>query len=198
MGRLACFSKSCGQNLSKSRGMTLIEMLVVLLIVGLLVSVTVLSTGLINRGDSSESGVALSVAEDLSRLFEHASQQAVAKNEVLGWSLQNDQQMVWWRWSSMSLTPVSSTQTQSAASGRVPDWMVDESVMKALDLPDNIQLHVTSDTTSDRGDGNLPAVVFFPGREYSAFEVYVRDSESARALARVWPGRDGLMNWSAL
>ena len=85
----------------QSQGLTLIEMLVVLLIMGLLVSVTALSTGLAGRSDSDD---AARTAEDLSRLFEHAAQQALARGDVLGWSLDaNDSRtMRWWRWSSAS------------------------------------------------------------------------------------------------
>lgn len=169
------------------RGMTLIEMLVVLLMMSLLVSVTVLSTGMLGRDDSSASGVALRVAEDLSRLFEQASRQAVAKNEVLGWSLQDDRQMHWWRWA-------------SPPSAQAPVWLqADGSVMTVMSLPDNIALQVNADASSDRRpEGNLPVVVFFPGREYSAFEIVVRSIESARPLARVWTERDGLFKWGVL
>ena len=66
-------------NLRLSHGLTLIEMLVVLLIMGLLVSVTALSTGLAGRTDSED---AARTAEDLSRLFEHAAQQALARGDA--------------------------------------------------------------------------------------------------------------------
>lgn len=187
-----------------SRGMTLIEMLVVLLIMGLLVSVTVLSTGVVSRGDSSVSGVALRVAEDLSRMFEHASQQAVAKNEVLGWGMQDNQQMSWWRWASAPLPAL----TQSPAMGvaRASGWQVDESAIKAFDLPDDLALqvnvinpgNVAVSAISDVQSNAAPAVVFFPGREYSAFEIYVLDGDSSRALARVWAESNGRFNWGAL
>ncbi|MDO8908587.1 MAG: GspH/FimT family pseudopilin [Pseudohongiella sp.] len=184
------------------RGFTLIEMLVVMLIMGLLVSVTVLSTGLFSRADSAASDSALAVAENLSRLFQHASQQALAKNEVLGWSVvetQDRQSMRWWRWSSAAgLQP---------GMQPAPTWVpLDDNLMAAIDMPDNVQLHAGTDTrsasvvppSSNARPINSPSVVFFPGREYSIFEIVVRDADSGQSLARVWPERDGQINWSAM
>lgn len=177
-------------NSSTTRGMTLVEILVVLVIVGLLVSVTVLSTGMLSRGNTN-SDAALAVAEDLSRLFGHASQQALANNEVLGWSLHDDQQMVWWRWASPSQSP--------ALLPQAPVWSpLDESEMNVLDVPADIVLSVNTNMPSGTQQQNQPAVVFFPGREYSVFEIVVRNNQDERAMARIWPERDGLIRWAVL
>ena len=118
-----------------SHGLTLIEMLVVLLIMGLLVSVTALSTGLAGRSDSDD---AARTAEDLSRLFEHAAQQALARGDVLGWSLDNNDSrtMRWWRWSSdtgvstvantrINTTSNTTTSTTTINSANSPGTLVD-------------------------------------------------------------------------
>lgn len=190
----------CGVNCSGNRGMTLIEMLVVLLIMGLLTSVTVLSVGMVGRTGRGDADAALTVAEDLSRLFEHASQQALATHQVLGWGLTGDQaggqQMRWWRWSSL---PPSQSPLSPAPAGQVPVWLADEETMSSeLVLPDNLLLQLNPRSLTVSQPDSVPAVVFFPGREYSAFEIYVRDTELSTALARVWSERDGSIRWAAL
>jgi prepilin-type N-terminal cleavage/methylation domain-containing protein len=189
-----------------SRGFTLIEMLVVLLIMGLLVSVTVLSTTLLSRTENAVSNKALTVAQELSRLFELASQQALIKGEVLGWSMvdtQNEHSMSWWRWSSEASVGA----VQPNALPQAANWVPLRELMPAvITLPENISLQLslenraglTMTTPSAWQESNAPAVVFYPGREYSAFEIIVRDTDTGNALARVWPGQNGHIRWGAL
>lgn len=166
-------------------GMTLIEMLVVLLIMGLLVSVTLLSTGILGRG-SSQSEIALTLAEDLSRLFEHAGQQALAGNQVLSLRIDAGQQLSWWQWGSSSLAPE-------------PQWIpVGEPKMAVLAVPGNIMLQVTPGAAPGMQSDNQPVVVFYPGREYSPFEIVLRNTDSPAGLARVWSESDGSIRWAAL
>ncbi|MDO9478564.1 MAG: prepilin-type N-terminal cleavage/methylation domain-containing protein [Pseudohongiella sp.] len=192
---------SCNPRLS--HGLTLIEMLVVLLIMGLLVSVTALSMGLTGRNDTDE---AVRTAEDLSRLFEHAAQQALVKGEVLGWSLNNNanQPMQWWRWTSDSLanntTNAVANNLTSAYWQRQP-----ESFMPTLEVPAQLILqstdlhtHVTASAPQNRQTDTGPAVVFLPGRESVPFELRVLDVQTQRSLARIWSTDQGYIAWSAL
>lgn len=160
-----------------NQGMTLVEVLVVLLIMGLLVSVTAVSTGIVggsSRGDSSEVS---SLGHDISQAFEQRRQQALAENEVLGWSLDEHQRSIWWRWQSGS-------------------WLqIDESAMKVITLPDTVEMQITSSAFSA---DQVPTVVFFPGLEMTAFEINLRSKGVERAAARVWSAADGSMQWSVL
>jgi type II secretion system protein H len=192
---------SCNPRLS--HGLTLIEMLVVLLIMGLLVSVTALSMGLTGRNDTDE---AVRTAEDLSRLFEHAAQQALVKGEVLGWSLNNNanQPMQWWRWTSDSLanntTNAVANNLTSAYWQRQP-----ESFMPMLEVPAQLMLQladlytqVPASAPQNRQTDTGPAVVFLPGRESVPFELRVLDAQTQRSLARIWSTDQGYIAWSAL
>ncbi|MDP2286073.1 MAG: prepilin-type N-terminal cleavage/methylation domain-containing protein [Pseudohongiella sp.] len=186
-----------------SHGLTLIEMLVVLLIMGLLVSVTALSMGLTGRNDKNE---AVRTAEDLSRLFEHAAQQALVQGEVLGWSLNNNANppMQWWRWTSDTLgnntINVASNNLTRAYWQRQP-----ASFMPALEVPAQLilqlaDLHaqVPASDTQNRQTDTGPALVFLPGRESVPFELRVLDAQTQQSLARIWSTDQGHIAWSAL
>jgi type II secretion system protein H len=191
------------RNLHLSHGLTLIEMLVVLLIMGLLVSVTVLSMGLSGRNDTDE---AVRTAEDLSRLFEHVAQQALVKGDVLGWSLNNNanQPMQWWRWTSDTLgnntINVASNNLAGAYWQRQP-----ESFLPRLELPAQLMLQLADFHTQTPASAPQnhqtdtgPAVVFLPGRESLAFELRVLDAQTQQSLARIWSTDQGHIAWSAL
>lgn len=189
-----------------SHGLTLIEMLVVLLIMGLLVSVTALSTGLAGRSDSEDAARA---AEDLSRLFEHAAQQALARGDVLGWSLDNNDSrtMLWWRWSSdtgsaavintaagagsMANSPVATARWQSQPHSFLP----------TVELPAQLVLQLSGQTPgaqASRQAASGPQLVFLPGLETIPFELRVLDVDTGQALARIWSEQPGRVDWGVL
>lgn len=189
-----------------SHGLTLIEMLVVLLIMGLLVSVTALSTGLAGRSDSED---AARTAEDLSRLFEHAAQQALARGDVLGWSLDNNDSrtMLWWRWSSdtgsaavintaagagsMANSPVATARWQSQPHSFLP----------TVELPAQLVLQLSGQTPgaqASRQAASGPQLVFLPGLETIPFELRVLDVDTGQALARIWSEQPGRVDWGVL
>lgn len=193
-------------NLRLSHGLTLIEMLVVLLIMGLLVSVTALSTGLAGRSDSED---AARTAEDLSRLFEHAAQQALARGDVLGWSLDNNDSrtMLWWRWSSdtgsaavintaagagsMANSPVATARWQSQPHSFLP----------TVELPAQLVLQLSGQTPgaqASRQAASGPHLVFLPGLETIPFELRVVDVDTGQALARIWSEQPGRVDWGVL
>ena len=197
-----------------SHGLTLIEMLVVLLIMGLLVSVTALSTGLAGRSDSED---AARTAEDLSRLFEHAAQQALARGDVLGWSLDADDSrtMQWWRWSSdtsvSTATNTSINTTINSASG--PGTLVDSqgaaarwqsqphSFLPSVELPAQLALQLSAINPGARPSqqpATGPQLVFLPGLETVPFELRLLDEETGQALARIWSDQPGRVDWSVL
>lgn len=186
-----------------SQGLTLIEMLVVLLIMGLLVSVTALSIGLAGRGDAED---AARTAEDLSRLFEHASQQALVRGEVLGLSLglslgtDADQPMQWWRWTSESTSGAAFNAGISTVS--TARWQAQaEAFMPVVTVPEQFKLQLTDspsavlpDPLTDSG----PHIVFMPARETSEFDVRVQDTQTGQSLARIWVSEQGSINWSVM
>lgn len=163
-----------------SRGITLIELLVVLVIMGLLVSVAVLSTGLAGGSKRSDGNDALAAAEALSVMLEHASQLALAENAVLGLRVDERGELSWLRWQSQS-------------------WLAaDESVLTGHTLPQSVAVQWQPDKASAVSDDAAPVIVFYPGRELSVFELHLRDKNTERASARVWPGPDGSIRWGAL
>ncbi len=193
-------------NLRLNHGLTLIEMLVVLLIMGLLVSVTALSTGLAGRSDSDD---AARTAEDLSRLFEHAAQQALARGDVLGWSLDADdsRSMLWWRWSSdtgsaavintaasagsMANSPVTTARWQSQLQPFLP----------TVELPAQLVLQLSGQTPGAQASQQAPSgpqLVFLPGLETVPFELRLLDVETGQALARIWSEQPGRVDWGVL
>lgn len=184
-----------------SHGMTLIEMLVVLLIMGLLVSVTALSMGLAGRSDSDE---AARTAEDLSRLFEHAARQAMVTGDVLGMSVGADSKdapaLQWWRWTSDATSRAdgnpAATQLTTAMWQQQP-----ETFMPALAVPAQFTLQLTDTQTSEqqnRLDDSRPQVVFMPGRESMPFEMRLLDARTGRSLARIINNAEGQMAWSVM
>lgn len=189
-----------------SHGLTLIEMLVVLLIMGLLVSVTALSTGLAGRSDSED---AARTAEDLSRLFEHAAQQALARGDVLGWSLDADDSrtMQWWRWSSD--TGSAAVINTAAASGSMANSPVatarwqsqSHSFLPTVELPAQLVLQLSGQTPgaqASRQAASGPQLVFLPGLETIPFELRVLDVDTGQALARIWSEQPGRVDWGVL
>lgn len=193
-------------NLRLSHGLTLIEMLVVLLIMGLLVSVTALSTGLAGRSDSED---AARTAEDLSRLFEHAGQQALARGDVLGWSLDADDSrtMLWWRWSSDTGSAV--VINTAAAAGSMANSPVatarwqsqSHSFLPTIELPAQLVLQLsgqTPDAQASRQAASGPQLVFLPGLETIPFELRVLDVDTGQALARIWSEQPGRVDWGVL
>lgn len=186
-----------------SQGLTLIEMLVVLLIMGLLVSVTALSIGLAGRGDAED---AARTAEDLSRLFEHAAQQALVRGEVLGLSLglslgtEVDQAMQWWRWTSES----TSGAAFDIGISTVPTarWQAQaEAFMPAVTVPEQFKLHLTDSPSTvqpDRLADSVPQIVFMPARETIEFDVRVQDAQTGQSLARIWVSEQGSVDWSVM
>jgi prepilin-type N-terminal cleavage/methylation domain-containing protein len=189
-----------------SHGLTLIEMLVVLLIMGLLVSVTALSTGLAGRSDSED---AARTAEDLSRLFEHAAQQALARGDVLGWSLDADDSrtMQWWRWSSDTGSAVV-INTAAAAGGMANSpvatarWQAQShSFLPTVELPARLVLQLGGQTPgaqASRQAASGPQLVFLPGLETIPFELRVLDVDTGQALARIWSEQPGRVDWGVL
>lgn len=189
-----------------SHGLTLIEMLVVLLIMGLLVSVTALSTGLAGRSDSDD---AARTAEDLSRLFEHAAQQALARGDVLGWSLDADDSrtMQWWRWSSD--TGSAAVINTAAAAGSMANSPVatarwqsqSHSFLPTVELPAQLVLQLSGQTPgaqASRQAASGPQLVFLPGLETIPFELRVLDVDTGQALARIWSEQPGRVDWGVL
>lgn len=189
-----------------SHGLTLIEMLVVLLIMGLLVSVTALSTGLAGRSDSED---AARTAEDLSRLFEHAAQQALARGDVLGWSLDADDSrtMQWWRWSSD--TGSAAVINTAAAAGSMANSPVatarwqsqSHSFLPTVELPARLVLQLGGQTPgaqASRQAASGPQLVFLPGLETIPFELRVLDVDTGQALARIWSEQPGRVDWGVL
>ena len=210
-----------------SHGLTLIEMLVVLLIMGLLVSVTALSTGLAGRSDSED---AARTAEDLSRLFEHAAQQALARGDVLGWSLDaaDSRTMRWWLWSSdtgvstvvntsinttINTTTINTTTINSAISpgngvdsqGAAARWQSQpHSFLPSVELPAQLALQLSAINPGARPSqpsqqpATGPQLVFLPGLETVPFELRLLDEETGQALARIWSDQPGRVDWSVL
>jgi prepilin-type N-terminal cleavage/methylation domain-containing protein len=198
-----------------SHGLTLIEMLVVLLIMGLLVSVTALSTGLAGRSDSED---AARTAEDLSRLFEHAAQQALARGDVLGWSLDaaDSRTMRWWLWSSdtgvstVVNTSINTTTINSAISpgngvdsqGAAARWQSQpHSFLPSVELPAQLALQLSALNPGARPSqqpATGPQLVFLPGLETVPFELRLLDEETGQALARIWSDQPGRVDWSVL
>lgn len=186
-----------------SQGLTLIEMLVVLLIMGLLVSVTALSIGLAGRGDAED---AARTAEDLSRLFEHAAQQALVRGEVLGLSLglslgtEADQAMQWWRWTSESTSGAAFNAGISTVS--TASWQAQaEAFMPVVTVPEQFKLQLTdspSAVQSDRLAASGPQIVFMPARETIEFDVRVQDAQTGQSLARIWVSDQGRVDWSVM
>lgn len=182
-----------------SHGLTLIEMLVVLLIMGLLVSVTALSMGLAGRSDADD---AARTAEDLSRLFEHAAQQALVRGEVLGLSLSADadQPVQWWRWTSETGTSAA----VNAALSTFPTamWQAQaETFMPVVKVPAQFTLQLTDSHTAvqaDRQTDNRPHVVFMPARDMAAFDLRLLDAQTGQSVARIWVTDQGSIDWSAM
>lgn len=194
----------------QSQGVTLIEILVVLLIMGLLVSVTALSTGLAGRSDSED---AARTAEDLSRLFEHAAQQALARGDVLGWSLDvNDSRtMQWWRWSSdtsvntATNTSINTTINTANSLGATARWQSQpHAFLPLVELPAQLALQLSAVNPDARPSqpSRLPAtgpqLVFLPGLETVPFELRLLDVETGQSLARIWSDQPGRVDWSVL
>ena len=211
-------------NLRLSHGLTLIEMLVVLLIMGLLVSVTALSTGLAGRTDSED---AARTAEDLSRLFEHAAQQALARGDVLGWSLDADDSrtMRWWRWSSdtgvstvvnasinttINTTTINTSTINSAISpgnsvdsqGAAARWQSQpQPFLPTVELPAQLALQLSGQNPGAQASqqpATGPQLVFLPGLETVPFELRLLDVETGQALARIWSDQPGRVDWGVL
>jgi len=184
-----------------SQGLTLIEMLVVLLIMGLLVSVTALSIGLAGRGDAED---AARTAEDLSRLFEHAAQQALVRGEVLGLSLslgtEADQPMQWWRWTSESTSGAAVNAGISTVS--TARWQAQaEAFMPVVTVPEQFKLQLTDAQTTvqpGRSTDAGPQIVFMPARESIEFDVRVQHAQTGQSLARIWVSDQGSINWSEM
>jgi prepilin-type N-terminal cleavage/methylation domain-containing protein len=186
-----------------SQGLTLIEMLVVLLIMGLLVSVTALSIGLAGRGDAED---AARTAEDLSRLFEHAAQQALVRGEVLGLSLglslgtEADQPMQWWRWTSESTSGAAFNAGISTVS--TARWQAQaEAFMPVVTVPEQFKLQLTDSPSAvqpDRLTDSGPQIVFMPARESIEFDVRIQHAQTGQSLARIWVSEQGSVDWSVM
>jgi type II secretion system protein H len=194
----------------QSQGLTLIEMLVVLLIMGLLVSVTALSTGLAGRSDSED---AARTAEDLSRLFEHAAQQALARGDVLGWSLDADDSrtMQWWRWSSdtsvstVSTTSINTTIITANSPSATARWQSQpHAFLPSVELPAQLALQLSAVNPDarplqpSRQLATGPQLVFLPGLETVPFELRLLDVETGQSLVRIWSDQPGRVDWSVL
>lgn len=184
-----------------SHGITLIEMLVVLLIMGLLVSVTALSMGLAGRSDTDE---AARTAEDLNRLFEHAARQAMVTGDVLGVSVginrDDGPALQWWRWTSDATGRAdgnpAATLLTTAMWQQQPDTF-----MPALAIPANVTLQLSDSQApgqQNRQEDSRPQVVFMPGRETMPFEMRLLDAGTGRPLARIRNNAEGQMAWSVL
>lgn len=184
-----------------SHGMTLIEMLVVLLIMGLLVSVTALSMGLAGRSNTDE---AARTAEDLSRLFEHAARQAMVTGDVLGASVSvdndNSPALQWWRWTSDATNRADGNPAATQLTTAM--WQQQaETFMPALAIPANVTLQLSDSQTpvqQNRPEDSRPQVVFMPGRESTPFEMRLLDAGTGRPLARIINNTEGQLAWSVM
>lgn len=162
--------------LSRSQGVSLIEMLVVMTIMGLIVSVVTLSTGSLSAvfGGSNE-GSAESSADELLMLMAAASSQAIISGEPVALSFtsastaqQDGIGLSWLRYGRVAGDPVRHRQ---------PAWqpVTGQSDLRELTLPAALSSELIIegervDTGALANNPGMPVLVFYPTGESTAFE----------------------------
>lgn len=184
---------------SDSRGMSLIELLLVLLIMALLVGVSVVSIDLPSRlagGNARDDRhqQAGNLAAELTAAFNQAAALALAGNQVLGWSYAggggedaegresgegSTQDMIWWQWTAQR-------QWQHSKTLALP----------TVRWPENIRVQQQGADSRRWAQSDEPMLIFLPGREYMAFEIELRARGSGRTLAAIWSQHDGYLHWA--
>lgn len=167
------------------RGLTLIEMLVVLTLMALLATVTALGTGLVGGNATRTEAQAVRVAEDLARVFAHAGQSAQLRGEVLAWFADDTG---WQRWG-------------STVPGTTAHWQPWEDASPQIVIPPELSVDIVQDpqqTTPSETGQQQPAVVFVPAQGAAPFELLIRERSSGRALGRVWLAEDARVRWEAI
>lgn len=163
------------------RGMTLIEMLVVLTLMALLAAVTAVSTGMIADAPARARAQASRLAEELVRTFAHVELTAQLQGEVLGWSADD---AGWQRWASV-------------VPGAAPQWQPWLEAPPDLQLPAALSLALVRDNRHpvSGASQDQPDVVFVPAQGTAAFELLIRERSSGQALCRVWLAEDARLHW---
>ena len=149
--------------LSKKRGFTLIEMLVVILIIGILLGITLLSpiTGSVHK-IVQEQGARLEV------LFAQVRDKALLENVEYGFSVQADGSYQWWQ------MPLESRK-----------WvLMEESPLQPYKVPKALNIWLESEelvTEQSRNDDiKGPAVVFYSDRQATPFKLHIAPTEDRK------------------
>jgi type II secretion system protein H len=143
--------------LRRTRGFTLIEILVVLVIIAIIVTMAAVHFG------PSDTDRAQQEAERLQLLLENASDEAIATGQTLGWSVDGDNGYHFWR------------QTETGG------WKAldDNDLLRPRTLPDRIRVDNVRVNLAPAADGRI---VFLPSGVNSPFSLDVSTENFVRRL----------------
>ena len=127
----------------RSRGFTLIELLVVVLIIGLIISITV-----INPSSNNPYSQLKKEASRLVFMFDSASDRALLGGRETGFSIQNNNNYVWWEWNRAD-----------------EKWQrLQQQSWQAYTLPEGMELSIDgSASATDKQDAGVNVVFYSDG-----------------------------------